>query len=160
MSKAYKKCPRCDLNYIPAEEDLCGVCKAELKLAPEIYSDDGLDDDLVLCPACKQSYISVEEDLCEQCLEKYKYEAVSVLDEDEEDWRAFLDDDKESKVTEDGVEVSLDEIADEEENLVDEDEDEENPVPDEDDFDFFPPDDVEFESEDDDEDSDDEDDDF
>ena len=27
---AYKKCPRCDLNWIDEKEDLCEVCKKEL----------------------------------------------------------------------------------------------------------------------------------
>ena len=36
----YKKCPRCELNYILSEEDLCPVCKAELKLAPALDDED------------------------------------------------------------------------------------------------------------------------
>ena len=26
----YKKCPRCELNYILEEDDYCEVCRAEL----------------------------------------------------------------------------------------------------------------------------------
>ena len=39
---AYKKCPRCDLNWIKQDEDYCPVCKAELKMKGGIHL---LEDD-------------------------------------------------------------------------------------------------------------------
>ena len=43
---AYKKCPRCELNWIKDDEDLCDVCKAELKIGGMSLIED--DEDLSL----------------------------------------------------------------------------------------------------------------
>ena len=39
----YVKCPRCDLNYMLKGEEYCDVCKAELKLGPQLLF--ALDED-------------------------------------------------------------------------------------------------------------------
>lgn len=39
-NKKYKKCPRCELNYILEDEDYCPVCKAEMKMAGANVSED------------------------------------------------------------------------------------------------------------------------
>ena len=126
----YKKCPRCDLNYIPEDEELCEVCKAELRLVPSSpLLDDGYDDDSILCPICKMNYISPEEEMCYQCAERLKYDDdhASVLDEDEDDsWRVFLDDEKEIVPDEMG-DLSLADLE-EEEKGDEEEEEEEEPV--------------------------------
>lgn len=48
----YVKCPRCDLNYMKEGEDYCDVCKAELKIGPQLrfaaLADDE-DNEQVLC---------------------------------------------------------------------------------------------------------------
>ena len=46
----YKKCPRCELNWIPIEEELCEVCKAELGKASKISLLE--DDDEVERRGC------------------------------------------------------------------------------------------------------------
>ena len=62
----YKKCPRCELNYILEEEDYCEVCKAELK-----GIDTNIEDEEeVLCPRCKQNYVEPGEKYCSACLQK------------------------------------------------------------------------------------------
>ncbi len=68
---AYKKCPRCDINWIKDDEELCEVCKAELGIESKITL---LDDDLAekalgakLCPICGINYIDESEDMCENC---------------------------------------------------------------------------------------------
>ena len=58
----YIKCPRCELNYIKEGEDYCDVCKAELKLGPQLLfagddEDDEFNEERELCPVCKQNYI-------------------------------------------------------------------------------------------------------
>ena len=52
----YIKCPRCELNYIPKNEELCDVCKAELKLIQRtpLIPDE---EDEMLCRYCKENYI-------------------------------------------------------------------------------------------------------
>lgn len=132
----YKKCPRCELNYIPQEEEMCDVCKSELGLATNLLMiDDIIDDDepLKLCPVCKTAYIGMDEEMCENCLAHEK--ETSEPDEDSDDWRSYLDDDDEPKNTDADV-ISLEELENDEDfgNDDDEFEDEENQEVDLDDY--------------------------
>ena len=66
----YKKCPRCDINWILDDENYCDICKAELNIGPKIDFDMDYDDsDEKLCPICKRNYIKEDEDMCDQCRE-------------------------------------------------------------------------------------------
>lgn len=58
----YKKCPRCELNYIPVEEEYCDICHREL-LGEKFNLDVDycyicgaeLDyDDIDICKSCKE----------------------------------------------------------------------------------------------------------
>lgn len=112
----YKKCPRCELNYIPKNEEYCGVCKAELKLAPSLFTDETDDEEIdgVLCPVCKLNYISFDESVCAVCREKNEKE--DFFDEEEDEvWRSYIDDEKEETLPiMDTMEVSLSELEEEE----------------------------------------------
>ena len=60
----YKKCPRCELNWIPTEEELCEVCKAELGKASKISlleEDDEEESEERICPVCKVNYLEPDE---------------------------------------------------------------------------------------------------
>ncbi len=106
----YIKCPRCELNYIPKDESLCDVCKAELKL---IQSDSLLseDEDEILCPICKQNYISIDEDMCLKCAERLgERENTVSRHEETEEWD-YID---EAKEADDLDIVSLSDIEEEE----------------------------------------------
>ena len=47
----YTLCPRCELNYILEGEEYCDVCKAELKIGPQLmFSVDGDVKEQILCP--------------------------------------------------------------------------------------------------------------
>ena len=132
----YKKCPRCELNYILAEEEMCDVCKAELGLETKmVLLDDIIDDEepLKLCPICKTNYIGLDEKMCESCFNHETQEEVQDVDND--DWRTYLDDDETDDVSEEG-DIPLEELEDEFEEEEDF-EDEENPDTDLDDFDDF-----------------------
>ncbi len=61
---AYKKCPRCELNYIKDTEQYCKVCLVDMgKLAGDhILDDDILDEDLRLCPECGENYLEEGEE--------------------------------------------------------------------------------------------------
>ena len=112
----YKKCPRCELNYIPKSEEYCDVCKAELKLAPSPFVDEPEDEELdgILCPICKLNYISFEESVCAVCREKSEKDDY-FDEEDDEVWRSYLDDEKEEVLPiMDNIEVSLSELEEEE----------------------------------------------
>lgn len=120
----YIKCPRCEINYILEKQKLCDICKAELKLAPDIYSEE--DEDMILCPICKTNYIFPEEDMCSTCRNNgADSEEVKEVDiESDEEWRTFLDDDKEEDdVIEDG-DISLSELQEDEEEKYEDDYDE------------------------------------
>lgn len=123
----YKKCPRCDLNYILQEEEMCDICKAELGLDSRIVLlDDIIDDDepLKLCPVCKTNYIGLDEEMCENCLTRYNREGSTELDDDDDGWRSYLDDDDTKDADEEDV-IPLEEL-DEEEDFEEDFEDEEN----------------------------------
>ena len=110
----YKKCPRCELNYIPQDEEMCDVCKSELGMATKLLMiDDIIDDDepLKLCPVCKTAYIGMDENMCENCLSREK--DTSELDEDNDAWRSYLDDDDEAKDDDSDV-ISLEELENDE----------------------------------------------
>ena len=152
-TSAYKKCPRCELNYIKADEELCDVCKAELKLAPNIFIDEEDElEDMVLCPICKKNYINYDEDMCQSCRDKLDEVAIEEEDDDE-NWRAYLDDDKPVEIPDEENLLSLTELEEEESEFIDE-EEEVTPVPDVEDFDEVIDDEFEDDDEEDDEEED------
>ena len=117
----YVQCPRCDLNYIDARQDICDVCKAELgePLNTLIEEDEELRE---LCPICKRNFISFEEDMCQEC-SMAKAASTDPTSEDDEAWREFLD---EPEAQDDETEeIPLSELQDEEYNQTFDDEEEE-----------------------------------
>ena len=140
---------------------MCDICKAELGMDSRIMLlDDIIDDDepLKLCPVCKTSYIGMDEDMCENCLSNYK-RASGEMDEDNDDWRTYLDDEDTKDTEEDDV-IPLEEME-EDDDFQDDFEDEENMEMELDDYpddltdDFDDLDDYDDEDEEDDEDEDD-----
>jgi RNA polymerase subunit RPABC4/transcription elongation factor Spt4 len=66
MAVNYKLCPKCELNWIPEDQDICDVCKQLTKGGVDIY-DEIDDEDLKLCPVCNMNYILESEEMCESC---------------------------------------------------------------------------------------------
>lgn len=64
----YKICPRCSLNYIKMDEELCFVCRDELAGKASIF--DSEDNELVLCPYCERRYMGLDDIMCENCRKK------------------------------------------------------------------------------------------
>lgn len=64
----YKKCPRCGLNYINAEDNLCKVCRDELDGKKSIFDTE--DAELIVCPYCEKNFMGIEDLMCQQCLKK------------------------------------------------------------------------------------------
>ncbi len=64
----YKKCPRCGLNYIKIEENLCLVCQNELEGKRSIFDDE--DAEFILCPYCEKNYMGIDDVMCVQCQKK------------------------------------------------------------------------------------------
>ncbi len=145
---AYLLCPRCELNYFLADKNqkYCNVCLAEMNKAdPSMLIPEDEDSDLeVLCPVCKINYMSPDEEMCFVCLKEHKEKLTEI---DSGEW----EDQTESPVEDDSIEISLSELEEEENDTE---EDDEIPIEEFDNDDFFD----ELDDEDDDEDFDDEDD--
>ena len=95
----YIICPRCELNFIDADErEYCEVCENELA---GVSTFDGFDDgengeQTELCPICGENYMKFGDKMCEECASKNEYEEdVGEGDEEKEDdtWRSYLDED-------------------------------------------------------------------
>ena len=151
----YIICPRCELNFIDADEqEYCDVCIKELSGA-KTFSDDFEEEEMMeeteLCPVCGENYMRFGEKMCEECKKKSQYEEETTeedLENDDESWRSYIDDDEPEDL---GIEIDDEEFEEEEEEEEEEYEEEE-------DFEYVSPDD--YCEDDDDEDDDDEDDDF
>lgn len=64
----YKKCPRCGLNYIKWDEELCLVCKDEINGKRSIFDEEDMES--VLCPYCEKNYMGIDDVMCEKCERK------------------------------------------------------------------------------------------
>lgn len=126
----YVLCPRCELNYKLEADEYCDVCKAQLKLGPQlIYSVEDEEETGRLCPYCNANYISDEEDMCEQCklAREDMEEPEADLDQDES-WMDYLDEDEKDAISNKGDEeemLSLSQLAEEEADELFDDEEEE-----------------------------------
>mgnify|MGYP002795679391 CR=1 FL=1 len=105
----YKKCPRCELNYIDSRQDMCDVCKAELDLAPNTLIEDDEEETRELCPICKINYIEEGEEMCESCAEEL---AAKKNEEnlDDDSWKDYVDEDLDDEGDEDEMEIPLEEL--------------------------------------------------
>ena len=59
----FAKCPRCDLNYITANERYCKVCMREMK-------GDGAQDEIEMCSVCSENPALPGRDICLFCLKE------------------------------------------------------------------------------------------
>ena len=149
----YILCPRCELNFIDADEqEFCEVCIKELN--GDATFTDGLDEEeaqeeMELCPVCGENYMPFGEKMCEECKKKQDYDEEEEEDPETDDaWRSYLDDD-----TEDELDIPIPEGEFDEEE---EEEEEEEYVEEEDEFEYVSPDDYDADADDDDDDDDDE----
>ena len=119
----YTLCPRCELNYILEGQEYCDVCKAQLKLGPQMMFSalgDDFDSDKILCPVCKTNYISEDERMCQECRDnlefKQREDDLDDASSDDESWRQYLDEDEKDEMSKKGDEdmVSFTEIEEEE----------------------------------------------
>lgn len=150
----YILCPRCELNFIDADEqEYCEVCMKELsgeKTFADDFEAEEAEEETELCPVCGENYMAYGETMCEECKKKTAYEEEEMEeDEDTEDasWRSYLDDD------EDDLDLGIpdSEFEDDEE----EEEEEEFEESEEDDFEYVSADDYYGDDEDDEDDEDD-----
>ncbi len=64
----YKRCPRCGLNYILREQQLCSVCKDELAGKKSIFDEESYGE--LLCPYCEKNPIDIDDIMCAECRAK------------------------------------------------------------------------------------------
>lgn len=153
MAGDFIKCPRCELNYIRRNEEYCQVCKAELKIGPQLIFaiDEEDEDNQILCPRCKQNYIDASEKMCDQCREEIDLTTEKEVDmEKDEEWKNYVDEDQDLIPTikaDDEEMISLSQLQEEEDFFDDEEEEEDEMYysPEPDDFDHSPIDESEFE---------------
>ena len=146
----YILCPRCELNFIDADEqEYCDVCVKELsgeKTFADDFEAEEAAEETELCPVCGENYMQFGEKMCEECKKKTAYEEEETEDPDKDDaWRSYLDDDGDDL----GISLPDEEFDDEEEE---EEEEEEAEV--EDDFEYVSADDYSPDDDDDDDDDD------
>ncbi len=156
----YIKCPRCELNYIDAEkQEYCDVCMKEMKGirtdAEEIEEEEAAELPTELCPVCGENMMRAGEKMCEECRKKMELEDEPTDDEDDDEWREYLDDDEAVEDTSELDEALEGEFEDE---LEEEEEEEVTPMDDDDDLDYVTGDEIYSLGDDDDDDEDDEDD--
>ena len=110
----YKKCPRCELNYIEEDKDYCDVCLAEMqggKLRFADMDEEETDDEKTeLCPVCGENYMRPGEKMCDECKKNAEYEEEEDIDpEKDEEWRNYLDEEADNLVMEsDGIDIGED----------------------------------------------------
>ncbi len=119
----YIKCPRCELNYIDAEkQEYCDVCLKEMKGirtdADEIEEEEDAELPTELCPVCGENMMRAGEKMCEECRKKSEVEEEPDPEEDDDEWREYLDDDTDDL---DSEMEDIGETFDEEEDDLDED---------------------------------------
>lgn len=131
----YMKCPRCELNYInPEIQEYCDVCLKEMKGirtdSDELEEEEESELPTELCPVCGENMMRAGEKMCEECRRKSEFEEEpNPEDEDDDEWREYLDDETDDmggEMEEIGETFDEDELEEEEEEETEEFEDEED----------------------------------
>lgn len=93
----YIKCPRCELNYIDAEQqEYCDVCMKEMrgiKTDSDEIEEEEEDMSTELCPVCGENMMRPGEKMCDECRSKAEMEEEEPDPEEDTEWRSYLDDD-------------------------------------------------------------------
>ena len=74
---ALRKCPRCELNYIKGDAELCDVCMRESKriAARNHAADEDEPDEILMCSECGEAPAVHGSELCAECLREQKRQA-------------------------------------------------------------------------------------
>ena len=70
---ALVKCPRCELNYMPENEEYCSVCKREIL-------GERSEEPVELCSICNENPVMPGKDICLECYKEMNQNAP--MDED------------------------------------------------------------------------------
>ena len=72
----FAKCPRCDLNYITANERYCKVCMREMK-------GDAAQDEIEMCSVCSENPALPGRDICLFCLKEMSTQTAAASGHDD-----------------------------------------------------------------------------
>ena len=110
------RCPRCELNYMEESEEMCSVCRRELRGETEQFYT------IELCSECGENPVVPGHELCANCLKEMQ----------QRDDDTSTDD----MIVPDETSIGIDSVSDMEEiELVEDDEDGESFAEDDDEFD-------------------------
>lgn len=126
---SFKKCPRCELNYILDDAPVCSVCYRDMK------GDQTRDVLFELCSVCNENPSLPGKDMCLFCLKELESAAEATKDEEGtfdnplemegasemEEIALDTDDIPNSELGVIDRELSLDDVLAEEEELLDDD---------------------------------------
>ncbi len=70
MPMLFRQCPRCELNYITANERYCKICMQEMK------GDSGKDE-IEMCSICNENPVLPGRDICLFCLKEMSSQSAS-----------------------------------------------------------------------------------
>src|SRR5665647_68710 len=104
---AYKKCPRCSLNYIKDTDVLCKICLEEVGKA--LRSNDE-EEDYDICPECGEHIIKVGEEMCYQCIMEQVKDDNNIVKTKEKSWGEFAHNEEDANVFEEGEAEEVEEI--------------------------------------------------
>ena len=62
----FKKCPKCELNYIRDDEQFCNICKRGMK------GEADADDSIAICTECGENPAVRGSELCAVCLREVR----------------------------------------------------------------------------------------
>lgn len=104
---AYKKCPRCNLNYIKDTDVLCKICLEEVGKA--LRSNDE-EEEYDICPECGEHIIKAGEEMCYQCMMERNKEDSELEEVKPKDWDEFPDEVEEVQLFEEEDQEELEEV--------------------------------------------------
>ena len=122
------RCPRCELNFMLKGEKICKVCQREIE-------GDRQEEDVELCSVCGQAPVMPGRDVCQDCAREMEDEEESRKEtgadiepetdenaEEETDDILEGDDAVTAELGELGNELSLEDVAEDEERDADDEE--------------------------------------
>lgn len=62
---SFVKCPRCEINYMQDTEEMCSVCRKEVRGEVETF------DLIEMCSECGENPVVPGHELCAECLKEH-----------------------------------------------------------------------------------------
>ena len=69
---AFKKCPKCELNYIRDDEQYCNVCLREMRRIASKAKREEDEEEVLICTECGEAPAVRGSELCAECLKEQK----------------------------------------------------------------------------------------